>query len=453
MHRHSGFWGGLVLLAWLAAPVHAQSTETGPGLGELLQRIERLEQQNAALRQEVQVLRTEVDSLRGQSPTATVERVEQVEERVAVQEERTRDQAQTKVESSQKYPIRLTGMALFNTFWSGRNSGNSDNPLIAAPNSGERQAGATFRQTVVGLLFDGPQTVLGGKVHGSIYMDLFGGSAQALNNLMRLRTASIEMDWKNRSLLFGLEKPIFSPREPNSLSQVGYSPLSRAGNLWLWRPQVRFEQDFALSARTDLRAQVGVIETSERYAVDEYAAVEEHRRPGLEGRFELTQRLDDRRRIEFAPGFHISNTLVEGTGVRSSLFSLDWFANPWRRLEFSGSFFTGQNVSHFGGPNPGFTVLPDYRVIPVHALGGWAQFTLLATERLSFNIYGGQQDDRNRDLPASGVSRNMGNAVNVMYRIAPNVLVSLEASQLRTTYLLQGTRINNHYDLALAYLF
>jgi hypothetical protein len=31
--------------------------------------------------------------------------------------------------------------------------------------------------------------------------------------------------------------------------------------------------------------------------------------------------------------------------------------------------------------------------------------------------------------------------------------MGLEASQLRTTYLGLGVRINNHYDLALAYLF
>ena len=38
-------------------------------------------------------------------------------------------------------------------------------------------------------------------------------------------------------------------------------------------------------------------------------------------------------------------------------------------------------------------------------------------------------------------------------RVAPNVLVGLETTQLRTMYIGQGMRINNHYDLALAYLF
>ena len=47
--------------------------------------------------------------------------------------------------------------------------------------------------------------------------------------------------------MVGLEKPIFNPREPSSLAQVGISPLTGTGNLWLWLPQVRVEQDFAFT--------------------------------------------------------------------------------------------------------------------------------------------------------------------------------------------------------------
>jgi hypothetical protein len=40
-----------------------------------------------------------------------------------------------------------------------------------------------------------------------------------------------------------------------------------------------------------------------------------------------------------------------------------------------------------------------------------------------------------------------------MYHLAPNVITSLEAMQLRTNYMNTGIRINDHYDLAIAYLF
>jgi hypothetical protein len=77
---------------------------------------------------------------------------------------------------------------------------------------------------------------------------------------------------------------------------------------------------------------------------------------------------------------------------------------------------------------------------------------LFATPRLSFNLYGGEQDDRNRDL-AYGIGKNLSYAGNLMYRLAPNVMVSLEGAQVRTDIIGTGTRINNHYDLAVAYLF
>ena len=40
-----------------------------------------------------------------------------------------------------------------------------------------------------------------------------------------------------------------------------------------------------------------------------------------------------------------------------------------------------------------------------------------------------------------------------MWKLAPNVIASFELSQARTAYVLSGLRLNNHYDLALAYLF
>jgi hypothetical protein len=93
----------------------------------------------------------------------------------------------------------------------------------------------------------------------------------------------------------------------------------------------------------------------------------------------------------------------------------------------------------------------DWRTVASH--GGWGQLAYRPTNRLSFHLYGGQQDDRNRDLVAGGVAKNLIYAGNLIYRIGPNVLLGLEASQVRTTYIGSGTRLNPHYDLALAYLF
>jgi len=46
-----------------------------------------------------------------------------------------------------------------------------------------------------------------------------------------------------------------------------------------------------------------------------------------------------------------------------------------------------------------------------------------------------------------------GTLRNAEYRIAPNVVLSLEGGQVRTLYIGPGNRLNNHYDVAIAYLF
>src|SRR5207248_5736340 len=124
------------------------------------------------------------------------------------------------------------GMALFNTYYNSTFNGGNQYATVASLNPGTERGGGTMRQSVVGLEYRGPTTLWGGTVHGSLYMDFFGGSGQLLDQLMRIRTGSIEIDWKSRSITAGLEKPIFAPREPNSLAQVGVSPLTGAGNLW-----------------------------------------------------------------------------------------------------------------------------------------------------------------------------------------------------------------------------
>jgi hypothetical protein len=273
---------------------------------------------------------------------------------------------------------------------------------------------------------------------------------------MRLRTGAIQIDWNNRSIMAGLEKPIFNPREPDSLAQVGVSPLTGAGNLWLWLPQVVFEQDIRAGESTGVRARIGAVQTREvgPYAATEAGTGVEPARPGLEGHFELFHNFDAERRIEIAPGFHTSKTHAGGASIPSNLFSLDWFWKPWQRVEFVGAFYSGQNVAHLGTGSirQGYFVYGG-RGEAVESKGGWAQITVHALPRVDLHLFSGQQDDRDSQLSYGSIGKNLALGGNVFYRLAPNVIVALEGSQYRTRYIGQGVRINNHYDLALAYLF
>lgn len=426
------------------------AAQTPDNLQTVLERLDRLERQNRELMDEIRALRAELQPAR----PAEAAGAPTLEQKVEIHERRIEEQAQTKVEASQKFPIRLTGMALFNAFTNSRQNGGADYPTIASA-TGPGRAGATVRQTVIGLDFRGPQTFWGGQIRGNVYMDFSSGTAP-LSQTMRLRTASIEAGWTNRSFIVGVEKPIFNPREPSSLAQVAISPLTGAGNLWLWLPQARFEQDIALGAGNGIRATMGVVQTREvgPYAASQQPANLEASRPGLEGRFEFFHNSEGERRIEFAPGFHVSTTHIGGFSIPSQIVSADWFFRPIRRLEFSGAFFRGENVAHLGtgAIRQGYGIdngVPD----AVHSQGGWGQLTIHTLPRLDFHLFTGQQDDKNADVPTGGIGKNLVYGGNIYFRVAPNVLVGWETSQTRTVYVGQPTRINNHYDLAVGYLF
>lgn len=430
---------------------------------QILDRLDRVENENRSLAAEVRALRQELAASRATPVPAGVPvpamPIPAVpipdDERLATAERQIAEQSQSKVEASQRLPVSLTGMLLFNAFLNSRQSGDRQDPVVAALNRGPATGGATLRQTVLGLRFQGPEIAGGGKVSGTLFMDFFAGSSASLNHLLRLRVATLGVDWKNQTILVGQDKPIVAPREPNSLAQVGVSPLTGAGNLWLWGPQVRFEQRFSFSDRTSVRGQIGVYQTSEPAGnlPAEYLSTLAASRPALEGRFELDHRFGEGRKLEIAPGFHISQTHVLGESVPSKLFTLDWLIQPISKLEFSGAFFNGRNPAGLGSLGQGFTFINSYRAIPVEAAGGWGQLSWITTDRLSFNVYGGQESDRPADLLPGGIARNRAYAANLIYRIGQNVLAGLEASQVRTLYLGSGNRVNNHYDVGLAYLF
>jgi hypothetical protein len=450
---------GLFLLG-LVWPALA-AAQQAPEIARILDRLDKLEKENSELVQQVRELQSELATVRGSTgsaPTAEVG-VESppkptVDERLDIQESRIEEQAQTKVEASQKFPITLTGMALFNAFTNSRQSNGQEYPTAAFA-TGAQTAGATLRQTIVGLEFRGPQTIWGGNVHGSLYMDFFAGGP-TFNSMMRLRTGSIQIDWKTRSFMAGIEKPIFNPLEPSSLAQSGVSPLTGTGNLWLWLPQARFEQDVAFTPSSGLRARVGVVQTSEKQPYDSPAGTVPVTpgRPGLEGRFEFYHKFDEDRRITVASGFHVSQTHAGGLTIPSNVYQIDIRTNPWRRIELTGVAFTGRNLTNLGAGaiNEGY-VLYGKNAHAINARGGWTQLTLHTTRRLDFHLFSGLQYYENGDLGNEDVTRNMAYGMNLFYHIAPNVILGPEISQYRTLYIGPGVRLNNHYDFALGYLF
>jgi len=54
-------------------------------------------------------------------------------------------------------------------------------------------AGASLRQAVLGFHFNGRDLPGGGKASGSLFFDFYGGNRTSLNQLLRLRVATLDL--------------------------------------------------------------------------------------------------------------------------------------------------------------------------------------------------------------------------------------------------------------------
>lgn len=448
----------LFLLIFIA-PVYAQENASSSELLQrIVERLDRLEEQNRALVQEITALRQEVAAAHAPGPVEgkanTNQEALSLDERVSVNEARTAEQAQTKVEAAHKSPLQLTGLVLFNAF---TNSEGRNSTAVVASNllADSYGSGATVRQTLLGFNFQGPQIAGGGRVDGSLLMDFWGGSSQPGSNWFRLRQASISLDWANRTFTIGQDKPLISPYQPESLAEVGIPPLSGAGNLWYWLPQARYEERLRLGPTSGVKAQIALLQSggtaylTAKQAYNYTAPL----KPALEGRVAFWHRFDDKRRIEIAPGFHVSSIQFAGTPVDSRIGSLDWLITPASHVSITGTIFTGQNVAGLGSLGNGIAAAPNGLLRAVHTSGGWTQFAFPITDRLTLNVFGGLENDEAANLSAPTIVRNWSYAANVIYHLNSSFMVGLEGLQMRTRSASGVTGDQNRYDLAFGYLF
>ena len=116
--------------------------------------------------------------------------------RLGVKESRTAELEQSKVAASQKFPLSLTGMLLFNAFENGHYAGGAQFPETAGTASSPPADGASVRQTILGLKFNGPDLPGGGKASGSLYLDFFPGGP-APGTTPANSSATLDLSWEN----------------------------------------------------------------------------------------------------------------------------------------------------------------------------------------------------------------------------------------------------------------
>ncbi len=440
----------LCLSLLISAPVWLALAQDAP-LDRVVKRLDQLESENTRLKDELKELRQLVKELQ----TARDKSADQAE----VQAQRVQDLAQTKVEADQKFPLRLSGLVLMNAYRYAGHVGEADLPLVGAAAANRAvSAGATLRQSQITLQYENPTSFIGASVNGRLQVDFFGGSLiNAQNHLARIRVGQVSLNWANRSVMVGIEKPILSPREPETLAQLGVSPLANSGNLWLWQPQIRYEERVRLGEKAGLDLRIGVYQTNETFTPAGFTGDAARSRPGLQGHFELYRKNGIGKRFAIAPGFHVSESRVNGADVASRALSVDWAVPVGATFEWTGFAFTGQNLTGLGvaGIRQPFVLLGQ-QPVAVHSSGGWTQFSIAANSKLRFNLFSGLHDDRNRELLQAGrggIAGNLSYGANARLMLAPNVLLGAEAMQIRTKLLVGSLRLVNRYDLAIGYLF
>jgi len=407
------------------------------------------------------------------------DRVAVVEEEQSVLQSQVAQEEQKKIESKSKYPVKLTGLVLFNAAYTSGAVDSIDVPQFAIPHhpsAAGASLSATMRQTILGVEAQGPD-LWGAKSSANVFADFFGGFPNedfgVSNGIMRLRTARVRLDWPNTSLVAAQESPFFSPLSPTSLATIGLPALAWAGNLWVWTPQIRAEHYFRFSNASSLQVQAGFLDS---LAPDQSAGStnrqpspgEQSRQPGYASRISWSRAARDDK----------STTIGIGGYFSPQRYSFDRRVNAWaatadfqvpivNRFAFSGEFYRGDGVGGLGGGQfnsfvaSGDPSQPGTQLVGLNSVGAWGQLKFIASSRLEFNAAIGHDNPFASDLerfPANvfsdvGFARNQTSFVNVIFKPESSVLLSLEFRHIRSYGISGRANTADHLNLAAGYQF
>ena len=404
------------------------------------------------------------------------------EEQEALQSE-IKQHEQIKVESASKYPLRLTGLILFNAF---SNAGVVDNvevPTLALPRQpggSHGSAGATLQQTLIGLEATGP-TFAGARSFAEVSMDFFGGTTTNeygytySSVVFRMRQAQIRLDWNKTTLQAAYTGPLISPLSPTSYADVAVPAFSASGNLWTWSPQVRVEHRFVLSDEQSIALEGGLIDPgSPGYTSTQLdSPVEASRRPGYEAR--ISFRADDNtpgathRFVFGVGGYSASQYYTSSSQIHAWAATVDWQVPIFKRFEVTGEAYRGRAIAGQGGglykdvvvvTNPA-TGLPQTN--GVETVGGWTQLKVRFSPTLETNAAFGLDDALGGNFyglitspganPLEQYARNSSVMGNIVFRPKTYLIFSPEYRHLLTWPYNGPVNVANVFTLSAGYQF
>ncbi len=417
-----------------------------------------------------------------------------IEERVQTLEAEVKVHDQTKVETGSKYPVRLTGLLLFNSYLNRGVPDNSDLPAAALGRtliSGNGSVGAGLRQTILSIEADGPR-IAGARTSASIDFDFFAGFAYSnygtTAGIVRMRTASIDFDWPYDSLSVGLAPPLISPLSPSSYATVAEPALAGAGNLWTWSPQLRYAHRIALQNGGQLQAEFGLWDTAAAgYSTNQNLRTaspsELSNQPAYETRFSYNRPGDHGPQSglqigasgyysrQSYPGYgYAGNTVNAPTDNADSwATTIDWRVPLTNRFEITGEGYRGRSIGGLGGgvykdailgtdPKTGLPVLRG-----LNAIGGWTQFKTRLGPSLEANMSIGLDDGLARDFRAVVLSptasevqlraRNKMVIANMIFKPKTYIILSPEYRRIWTWPINGRANTVDVFTLAVGYQF
>jgi hypothetical protein len=326
---------------------------------------------------------------------------------------------QDKVESGSKYPVKLSGLVLFNAFSNSGTVDMTDVPNLAfttSPGTPAGSIGATMRQTVLRVDATGPK-LFDGNSSAELSIDFAGGfpttSYGLTAGLLRLRTATAQLDWKTSSLWMGQDTPFISPLSPTSYATVLEPAFSWAGNLWVWTPQVVGEKRFQATNSTMVTLQGGLLdpltEQAPAFQGRQPTAGEQTRVPAVAGRIAIDRSSDPTHPFTVGfSGYHAQQKYGTLPQVQSWTVNTDFKVRVSKLFELSGEGYRGQAVGGLGGgiwssviyPQP---TAPQSAILPLRSVGGWAQLKFTPASRFEVNTAFGQDENFAQDLHAFAV--------------------------------------------------
>jgi hypothetical protein len=389
-------------------------------------------------------------------------RVDSAEDAMQRLQRQLEEQAQSKVQSRLRNKVEISGLILINGFYEGAKFNNADVPQFVAaaqdlsglPNA---SLGATIRQTRLGISASGA-TALGGDLSGDVQVDFYGGQPRDLGarlfSLVRIRTASIRIDWPHFGILIGQESPLVAQQNPVSFASSGFPDFAAAGNLWLWIPQARLTYETGNSLRIGLQAAAlaPILPDSQLPFLTQADLGERSGRPSLEGRLYVGWGSDE---TESAIGFGVHRgwiAIAGDTTVASQAVTAD-FRIVIGAIALAGEAFSGQALAGLGGGGVGQNLAADSR--PVRTRGGWVQLNIRPSFEWEFGGGYGMDDPNDSDLlvaACDSVCTSRVRRKNVVYeghlhwRPGGGLLLGAEFRRLQTTYFV-GPISANHVNM------